>query len=89
MQLAKVDGLTVIADASKADHELVASFGADIVVRRGDDVETLLGSVPYIRRPLYSSKDKGFIPHSVFRTQITLVSRSRSSSASLRPSRCW
>jgi hypothetical protein len=40
VQLAKVEGLTVIADASEADHELVASLGADIVVRRGDDVAT-------------------------------------------------
>lgn len=38
VQLAKADGLTVIADASEADEELVASLGADIVVRRGDDV---------------------------------------------------
>jgi NADPH2:quinone reductase len=38
VQLAKVEGLTVIADASEADHELVAALGADIVVRRGDDV---------------------------------------------------
>lgn len=38
IQLAKVDGLRVIADASEADQQLVASLGADIVVRRGDDV---------------------------------------------------
>lgn len=38
VQLAKAEGLTVIADASEADHDLVASLGADIVVRRGDDV---------------------------------------------------
>jgi len=38
VQLAKADGLTVIADASAADHELVKSLGADIVVRRGNDV---------------------------------------------------
>lgn len=38
MQLAKTEGLTVIADASEADHSLVASLGADIVVRRGNDV---------------------------------------------------
>ena len=38
VQLAKADGLTVIADASEADHELVKALGADIVVRRGDDV---------------------------------------------------
>jgi len=38
VQLAKAEGLTVIADASEKDEELVASLGADIVVRRGDDV---------------------------------------------------
>lgn len=36
IQLAKADGLTVIADASAADEALVKSFGADIVVPRGD-----------------------------------------------------
>ncbi len=40
IQLAKADGLTVIADASEADHQLVKSLGADVVVRRGDDVAT-------------------------------------------------
>ncbi|MSO90841.1 MAG: NADP-dependent oxidoreductase [Acetobacteraceae bacterium] len=38
IQLAKAEGLTVIADASEADHGLVTSLGADIVVRRGSDV---------------------------------------------------
>lgn len=38
VELAKADGLRVIADASEADEELVASLGADVVVRRGDDV---------------------------------------------------
>ena len=38
IQLAKVAGLTVIADASDADRELVKSLGADVVVARGDDV---------------------------------------------------
>lgn len=38
IQLAKNEGLQVIADASEADFELVTSFGADIVVCRGDDV---------------------------------------------------
>ena len=37
VQLAKADGLTVIADASDADRALIESLGADIVVRRGDD----------------------------------------------------
>ncbi|WP_404712014.1 NADP-dependent oxidoreductase [Sphingomonas sp. MMS24-J13] len=40
IQLAKAEGLTVIADASEKDETLVKSLGADIVVRRGDDVAT-------------------------------------------------
>lgn len=40
VQLAKTDGLRVIADASEADEALVRDLGADIVVRRGDDVAT-------------------------------------------------
>lgn len=38
IQLAKADGLLVIADASEKDERLVKSLGADIAVRRGDDV---------------------------------------------------
>ena len=38
VQLAKADGLRVIADASAADIELVRHLGADEVVARGDDV---------------------------------------------------
>jgi NADPH:quinone reductase len=38
IQLAKAEGLKVIADASDKDEKLVAALGADIVVRRGDDV---------------------------------------------------
>lgn len=38
IQLAKAEGLTVIADASEEDQALVASLGADIIVRRGNDV---------------------------------------------------
>jgi NADPH:quinone reductase-like Zn-dependent oxidoreductase len=38
VQLAKADGLRVIADASPADEALVRGLGADIVVARGDDV---------------------------------------------------
>lgn len=40
IQIAKADGLTVIADASEADEALIKSLGADIVVRRGRDVAT-------------------------------------------------
>jgi NADPH2:quinone reductase len=35
VQLAKAEGLTVIADASEKDEKLVTALGADIVVRRG------------------------------------------------------
>jgi hypothetical protein len=38
VQLAKNAGLTVIADAAEADQEFVSGLGADVVVRRGDDV---------------------------------------------------
>jgi NADPH2:quinone reductase len=38
VQLAKADGLTVVADASEADEQLVRDLGADVVLRRGDDV---------------------------------------------------
>jgi hypothetical protein len=34
----QADGLTVVADASEADEQLVRDLGADVVVRRGDDV---------------------------------------------------
>jgi NADPH:quinone reductase-like Zn-dependent oxidoreductase len=37
VQLAKIAGLTVIADASEPDEDLVRALGADIVVRRGPD----------------------------------------------------
>ncbi|MFR9730877.1 NADP-dependent oxidoreductase [Saccharopolyspora sp. MS10] len=38
VQLAKSEGLRVIADAAERDRELVRSLGADVVVARGDDV---------------------------------------------------
>jgi NADPH:quinone reductase-like Zn-dependent oxidoreductase len=37
VQLAKVAGLTVVADASEADQGLVEGLGADVVLRRGAD----------------------------------------------------
>jgi NADPH:quinone reductase-like Zn-dependent oxidoreductase len=39
-QIAKTEGLTVIADAAEPDGDLVRELGADIVVRRGADVAT-------------------------------------------------
>jgi NADPH:quinone reductase-like Zn-dependent oxidoreductase len=38
VQLARADGLTVVADAAEADEQLVRDLGAHVVVRRGDDV---------------------------------------------------
>jgi NADPH:quinone reductase-like Zn-dependent oxidoreductase len=35
VQLAKADGLRVIADASEADRQLVTDLGADVVLARG------------------------------------------------------
>lgn len=47
VQLAKADGLTVIADAAEADEQLLVELGADVVVRRGDDVaERISAAVP-------------------------------------------
>jgi NADPH:quinone reductase-like Zn-dependent oxidoreductase len=37
IQLAKAEGLRVVADAAPADEQLVTGLGADIVVARGDD----------------------------------------------------
>ncbi len=38
VQLARAEGLRVVADASEADEDLVRGLGADVVVRRGDGV---------------------------------------------------
>jgi NADPH:quinone reductase-like Zn-dependent oxidoreductase len=47
VQLAKQDGLRVVADATAADEPLVRSLGADLIVPRGDDVaERILAVVP-------------------------------------------
>ncbi|HVX22931.1 MAG TPA: NADP-dependent oxidoreductase [Acidimicrobiales bacterium] len=45
VQLAKADGLRVVADASEADDALVRQLGADDVVRRGDDVADRIRAV--------------------------------------------
>lgn len=45
VQLAKADGLHVIADASDADEQLVRDLGADIVVPRGDDIAVQIRKV--------------------------------------------
>jgi NADPH2:quinone reductase len=46
VQLAKADGLTVVADASEADEELVRGLGADVVVRRGDVADRIRAHFP-------------------------------------------
>ena len=45
VQLGRADGLRVIADASEADDALVGALGADVVVRRGDDVAARIRAV--------------------------------------------
>ena len=45
VQMAKADGLRVIADASPADEALVRGLGADIVVPRGDDIAAQIRKV--------------------------------------------
>lgn len=47
VQLAKAQGLRVVADASEADEQLVRDLGADIVVRRGNDIaDRMRAAVP-------------------------------------------
>lgn len=47
VQIAKHEGLRVIADASPADEPLVSSFGADVIIPRGDDFsQQVRGVVP-------------------------------------------
>lgn len=45
VQLAKAQGLRVIGDASEKDEQLVRDLGADIVVRRGDDIAARIRAV--------------------------------------------
>ncbi|HET8602164.1 MAG TPA: NADP-dependent oxidoreductase [Segeticoccus sp.] len=45
VQLAKVAGLRVVADASFTDEELVHELGADVVVPRGEDVAERIRAV--------------------------------------------
>jgi len=40
IQLAKADGLRVVADAAPKDEDLIHTLGADEIVERGDDVAT-------------------------------------------------
>ena len=45
VQLAKAEGLSVIADASPIDEQLVRDLGADWIVPRGDDITSRIRSV--------------------------------------------
>ena len=45
IQLAKADGLTVLADAAPADEKLIRSLGADMVVERQKDATEAIRSV--------------------------------------------
>lgn len=46
VQLAKADGLRVIADAAPEDEELVRMLGADVVVSRGDVADNIRKAAP-------------------------------------------
>ena len=47
VQLAKAEGLRVVADAAEKDRVLVEKLGADIIVERGEDVaQRFLAAVP-------------------------------------------
>jgi NADPH:quinone reductase-like Zn-dependent oxidoreductase len=47
IQLAKSEGLRVVADAAPADEQLVRDLGADVIVARGDDfADRVLQAVP-------------------------------------------
>jgi NADPH:quinone reductase-like Zn-dependent oxidoreductase len=45
IQLARADGLRVVADAAPADEGLVRSLGADMVVARGDGIAAAIRAV--------------------------------------------
>ncbi|OLL97316.1 zinc-binding alcohol dehydrogenase [Pseudonocardia sp. Ae406_Ps2] len=64
VELAKADGLVVIADASSVDTELVRGFGADHVVQRGSDVAARI-------RELVPGGVPGLVDGSVQTTEIT------------------
>lgn len=38
IELAKLDGLFVVADSSEADRKTIEGFGADLILPRGDDI---------------------------------------------------
>src|SRR5262245_35832164 len=72
VQLAKAEGLTVIADASEADHALVAALGADIVVRVLSDFAPT-GSKPcfppFTNSCFYSPREGATVSHTTPKSQ--------------------
>lgn len=77
VQLAKADGLTVIADASDEDETLVKSLGADIVVRRGDDV-------PHRIRQHFPNGVDGLADGAVLREKVILAVKDSGAFTSVR-----
>ena len=75
VQLAKADGLRVIADASEADEQLVRDLGADVVVRRGDDVAARIREVGARRRRRASPTAPSSTPSSCRRSATAAPSR--------------
>ena len=63
IQLAKADGLEVVADAAEKDEDLVRTLGADHLVRRGDDVADRI-------RELYPSGVDGLADASIQSEQV-------------------
>ncbi|MEU8976186.1 NADP-dependent oxidoreductase [Streptomyces monashensis] len=73
IQLAKAEGLRVIADAAPRDEQLVKELGADVVLERGDDlpqrvraaapdgVDGLIDGAVFDRRALPAVRDGGRI----------------------------
>ena len=55
VQLAKADGLTVVADAAEKDEELVRSLGADVVVERGPGVAEAIRTHSLTASPVSST----------------------------------
>jgi NADPH:quinone reductase len=77
VQLAKADGLTVVADAAEKDEELVRSLGADTIVRRGNDVAERI-------RELFPEGVDGLVDGSVQEEQVLRAVKDGGGVATLR-----
>ncbi|WP_063045162.1 quinone oxidoreductase family protein [Nocardia pseudovaccinii] len=78
VQLAKADDLRVIAVASERDERVVRSFGADAVVRRGDDLAARV-------REIMPAGVDGLVDTAVLGALILPAVRDRGGLAAVRP----